>query len=315
MKFGHNKKPAQPPARRRPVRTDQRRVTPFGYYSGNAQRTTTEQLERSKTARNAPPERNYWQYVHFLKNRFGMVLAIVALLIFGINMLRLDSNAAIESMNTTDTAFVLHDAATYQAAASAYLNNSLFNGNKLTVNTSAVEKHMMQNFPELTSVHVAIPLVSHRPVVYIRAAEPSFILTTTSGQSFIVDDTGRALATTAQIHNLNALHLPVVQDESGLQLKRGDVVLPASASQFVREVFHQFAAKHIEIASMRLPAASSELDVYPKGSGYYVKFNLQNDSAVQQTGTYLAVIDHLRQEGKSPKHYIDVRIDGRAYYK
>jgi hypothetical protein len=174
---------------------------------------------------------------------------------------------------------------------------------------------MMEQFPELTSVRVALPIVSHRPVVYIRVAEPSFILVSNSGQSYVVDETGRALAATTQMHHLDQLHLPTVQDESGLPLKRGDVVLPAVASLFVREVTHQFAAKKLGIARMQLPAASSELDVYPKGRSYFIKFNLQNDSARQQAGTYFAVIEKLQHDGKMPKKYVDVRIDGRAYYR
>lgn len=320
MKFGLtkllSKKPAEPPARRRPARTDQPRVTPFGYYSGNVQRTSAEQLERSKTVRNAPPASHHFEMLlRLLKTRFGVVLAVLAVLVLGINMLRLSSDVAIESMNTPGTGYVLHNQQTYQTAAENLLNNSVLNKNKLTVNTSAVEEQLMQQFPELTNVSVAIPLVSHRPIVYIRVAEPSFILVTEAGQSFVVDETGRALAATTQIHNLDRLHLPVVQDESGLELKRGDAVLPGSASLFIREVVHQFAAKHIQISRMRLPPASSELDVYPNSAGYYVKYNLQNDTAAAQTGTYLAVIAKLKEQGKTPKQYIDVRIAGRAYYK
>ncbi|HET8709423.1 MAG TPA: hypothetical protein VFL85_04040 [Candidatus Saccharimonadales bacterium] len=319
MKFGFSKQAPREPAetpRRRPARSDQHRMTPFGYYSGNVQRTSAEQLERSKTARNAPPVRHRLEGLWgLLKTRFGVVLALLAVLVFGVNMLRLSPDVAVESMNAAGTGYALHDAQTYRSAAEDLLKKSVFNKNKLTVNTSAVEKGLMEQFPELTNVSVAIPLVSHRPVVYIRIAEPSFILVTEAGQSFVVDESGRALAVTTQIHNLDALRLPVIQDESGLNLNRGDIVLPASASQFVREVVHQFAAKHIDISRMRLPPASSELDVYPKGAGYYVKFNLQNDTAAQQTGTYLAVIQELHKQGKTPKKYIDVRIDGRAYYK
>lgn len=315
MKFRIKKQPVTPPGRRRPAGSQQPRIAPFGYYSGRPQRPAAEQLERSKTARNAPLKVSRWHSLSFLQQRFGLIIVAVAVAVFLLNMLRLSPDVTVESLNSSATSYLVHDQKTYQSAASAYLDSSLFNKNKITVNTTAVVRQLRHDFPELTSVSIAIPVVSHRPVVYIRTSEPTFVLLASSGQSFVIDDTGKALATTATVRNLQDLHLPVVRDESGLSVQRGDIVLSSGAAVFISEVAHQLAAKNIGIASMRLPGASNELDVYPANSHYFVKFNLQNDSAVQQTGTYLAVIQKLQGEGESPVSYIDVRIDGRAYYK
>ena len=75
------------------------------------------------------------------------------------------------------------------------------------------------------------------------------------------------------------------------------------------------AAKHITITSMTLPPAADELDVHLTGVNYYIKFNLANDDARQQVGTFLATQAQLKSQGITPGQYIDVRVDGRAYYQ
>jgi len=80
----------------------------------------------------------------------------------------------------------------------------------------------------------------------------------------------------------------------------------------------QLRAQNVSIKAMTLPAASSELDVYIGGTSYFVKFNLQdiNDSAANiQSGTFLALKKHLAEQNKTPSQYIDVRLEGRAYYR
>ena len=64
-----------------------------------------------------------------------------------------------------------------------------------------------------------------------------------------------------------------------------------------------------------MPAAENELDMYLTGQSYYVKFNLADSSPLQEVGTFLAVRQNLQQQGITPSQYIDVRVDGRAYYK
>jgi hypothetical protein len=66
---------------------------------------------------------------------------------------------------------------------------------------------------------------------------------------------------------------------------------------------------------MTLPPATSELDVRVAGQPYFIKFNLQSGDARQQAGTFLATQSHLQSQNIVPSTYIDVRVDGRSYYK
>ncbi len=66
---------------------------------------------------------------------------------------------------------------------------------------------------------------------------------------------------------------------------------------------------------MTLPVGTSELDVRLAGQPYSVKFNLESGTARQQAGTFLATESKLKSQNVTPAEYIDVRVDGRAYYK
>jgi hypothetical protein len=114
---------------------------------------------------------------------------------------------------------------------------------------------------------------------------------------------------------LNHPGLPVVVDQSGLSVKVNHPVLTADNVSFVQIVAAELAAKQYTISAMSLPATSSELDVQLAGQPYFVKFNLQTNDAREQAGTFLATINQLHSQNITPAKYVDVRVDGRAYYQ
>ncbi|GAC1502981.1 MAG: hypothetical protein NVS1B10_07930 [Candidatus Saccharimonadales bacterium] len=73
--------------------------------------------------------------------------------------------------------------------------------------------------------------------------------------------------------------------------------------------------KHFEVSSLSLPTSTSELDVSLTNQPYYIKFNLQTDNARGESGTFLAAIASLNKQSITPTKYIDVRLNGRAYYQ
>jgi hypothetical protein len=314
MKFGRKQEPVTPPGRRRPARNSGAPAA-FSYYSRRSETVTPKERRRSFQTPDVLSRKQLTNTARFASQRFGLVIVFLAVLVALGNTLRLSDHAKIDSLNEPAASYLLHDQQTYEAAASRYLAASTWNGNKLTINTDAVADKMRHDFPELTSVSIALPLVGHRPVVYIRAAAPRLILATKSGQSFVVDENGKALVAAARVPDLDALKLPVISDDSGLALSEGATVLSSSSVSFIGDIVAQLAASSVSFQRLTLPTAASELNVYPKDAPYFIKFNLQSGTAVQQSGTYLATIAKLREQGITPAQYVDVRVDGRAYYK
>jgi hypothetical protein len=177
-----------------------------------------------------------------------------------------------------------------------------------------VAAQLQHQFPELESVHVSLPVFGYQPVVHVQAAQPALIMSTTSGSSYILATSGRALVAPAQAPNVSGLGLPVVTDQSGLPIHAGSIALPGSTVSYITEVTGQLAAAHLTVASLTLPKATSELDVRLDGVAYSVKFNLMGQARVE-AGAFLATKAQLEQKHINPASYVDVRVDGRAYFK
>lgn len=250
----------------------------------------------------------------WLLKRFGLVVLLIALLISAVNVLSLSNNVRVMSLTDKSANSFLHDQAVYEAAASKLMAGSIWNKNKITVNTSGVSDGMLKQFPELSSVSVTLPLLSKRPIVYVQTAQPALILATRSG-AYIIDTSGKALLAADKLPAGSTLKLPTVTDQSSLDVQLNHQALTSGNVNFIQTVAAQLAARNVTVESMVLPVGTSELDVKIKDKPYIVKFNLESGTARQQAGTFLATQSKLQSQNIVPVQYIDVRLDGRAYYK
>lgn len=283
--------PAEQPLRRRPESTD------------NTGRMRPGQ---------APP-RNVAAAGVKIARRVGVLILAVAIIISVVNVLSVRPQVKVEPLTSSKSSSAfLRETSAYQAAANKLLSSSIWNRNKITINTGQISRQLVSQFPELSSASMTLPLLAHRPILYIQPAEAALVVAADNG-AFVVDQNGRALMPSA---NLPTAHnLPQVVDKSGLQISVGHQVLTGDDVTFIQTILVELNAKHVQVSSMVLPAESRELDAYIDGQSYFVKFNLANNDARQQAGTYLATTAELQREHVTPAHYIDVRVDGRAYYK
>ncbi len=286
---------------------------PFAYRSRRAEQEPNIGRQLSREAGGgAAPRPAGKNFVQFLLQRFGLIVLLVALIISVANVLSVSDNARIVSLGSSSS--FLQDSTVYQQAADRILAGSIWNRNKITINTDDISRQLLRQFPELSSASVTLPLVSKRPTVYVQAAQPALILSSKDG-SFVIDTSGKALLHAASLPAASQASLPLVTDQSGLDVALNRQVLPANDVSFMQTVAAELAARHIGIASMTLPGGTSELDVHLAGLPYIVKFNLENNDSRQQAGTFLATQSKLQSQHITPSQYIDVRVDGRAYYK
>jgi hypothetical protein len=289
----------------------------FSYYASRSQSevaTGREALQNKPAIRRIPTR---FQRLRAHAGWFMLGLAVIAVVIYE---LQLSTTPRVVALTPSSDAPFLQDSATYQREAQKLFEASAANRNKLTLNTTEITAMMRQKFPELEEVSILLPVLGSTPTMYVRPADPSLVLAATNG-TFVVDEYGRALAelkNNASATQLGKLGVPTVTDQSSLSAKLGQQVLPSDATKFIATVMGQLKAKGVSVQSMTLPAAAGELDVYISGQAYFVKFNLQEGGAEVadvQAGTFLAVKHQLEQQGKQPSQYIDVRLDGRAYWK
>lgn len=312
--FNKKQPPVAPQSRERtrPI-SSQRNTAVFSYHAnraaamqGRERISTANQQEQSKSKQNRLP-----RGIKRIKIRH--VLSAVAIFALFILSIGLQSTPKIVIVGEPSDRFILADQKVYQHAAQQLFAKSVTNNNKLTIDSTHVATSLEDQFSELRTVSVSLPFFGRQPIVYIQPAQVKMILATSSGQ-FVVDSSGRALTKLVPGTTLpKSRVVPVVQDQSGIPVKEGDLVLPSHSVSFVSEVTGQLQSKGIGIESWTLPAGASELDVRVAGTPYFVKFNLQG-SAREQAGAFLATKQHLEASGVTPSKYYDVRVAGRAYY-
>lgn len=237
------------------------------------------------------------------------VIVIIASLIYAIT---LSQNAKVEVVGNSSNTF-LQSPKVYQQAVDKILKSSYLNKSKLTIDTDTISSQIDAEFPELNGVTLVVPLSGHQPILEIRPAKSVVVLSNSQGK-FMINQNGAAMVKLDTPNKLQQFNLPVVTDDSGLNVKLGSQVLPVASMAFINTVITQFAAKNIPIQSMTLVAVPYELDVQVRGVPYVVKFNLMSD-ANYAVGTYFSTVQELATLKQTPAQYIDIRIPGRAYYK
>lgn len=300
-----------PPVRRQPTTTiaNERSQTNQSYRSRRLDYENNTGRQKPREQRRSPSG----NFIHFWLQRFGLLVLLIVLLASLISALSLSANARIIFLQSTGSSF-LHDQSTYQIAANKILATSIWNHNKVTINTSDISRQLIKQFPELSSVSVVLPLLAHRPVIYLTPSQPALIIIGANG-TFVLDTTGKALQPTDALASIANLKLPVLTDQSGVKLINNQRALSSSDVSFILTVIAQLAAKQVSISSLTLPVSSREIDAGISGQPYFVKLNLQNGDALRQAGTFLATKARLTNQNITPEHYIDVRVPGRAYYQ
>lgn len=285
------------------------RTNLYAYYSQRSTEPTAlgrQVFRGALSARSAQRAGRYWM------QRFGMLAALIAIVVATVSVMSLSTDPKVVPLDSSSGVF-LHPMKVYEQAAQQFFDGSLLNHNKLTVDTNGISSQMRRQFPELSVVNITLPLIGHRPIMYVAGASPELLLQTNDGRGYIVDSTGRVIGT-AGTNSAVSMHLLNVHADSST-VTAGQAAVSSKTVAFIETVQYQIEQKGLKSSTYVLPPGTNELDVYLDGQHYYVKFNLASDTALQQVGTFLAVKRSLEGRGVTPASYIDVRVDGRAYYK
>jgi len=234
-----------------------------------------------------------------------LAIALVCL----VKVLYLTTTPKVVVLGKTDiSAVYLQSNDVYVAAARKLLTSSITNRSKLTADLSGTAAAMQRKFPELQAVSVSLPLMGNRPIMYVQAAQPSLVLSTSHG-NYALNSSGVVLARLDVLPN----GVDTVVDQSAAVPKPGKQFLPGSTVSFMQTVAYQLDAAHLNIATFTLPAdAPYEAQVRLEAATYYIRCNLQED-ALEQSGAIVAALQKLG--GGTPGTYLDVRVPGRVYYK
>ncbi|MDQ5971916.1 MAG: hypothetical protein QG553_75 [Patescibacteria group bacterium] len=287
----------------------------FSYNTNQTIRASSQSREdndqsRPRPAKTSSKAGSFWEN-NWVRN-FPSLVALAAVTVSVLYCLGLTTNPKVVVSANSPQAIVLRDKVDYEVGAQKILSQSLLSRTKFTVNAGGFEKAFRAEFPEVDQVSLTLPLVSRRPIVTLSIAQPQLILTANS-QAYVLDKRGTVIMPAKELSSTVRATLPVVNDQSGLEVATGKTVLPTEDIQFITEVVAQLKAKQIGIESITLPKVAQQVDIKIAGQPYYVKFSV-NSQAREAVGTFLATKKKLEETKVTPSQYIDVRIPGRAYY-
>ena len=243
-----------------------------------------------------------------------VLLILLASLVLVFFVTRVSTAAQVTIVQPPGFNYMPHTLNQYQIASAHAIGSSLYSQNKLTLNSNNIANYLEKRYPEIEYVAVTVPLIGSTPTVHIQLVSPALVYST-SQNSYILDSNGNIIGPSSILSQKQIAQLPAVEYGVNESFSNGMQVVSNNNVLFVRIVKTALQSKNIQINKMVLVPEAEELDVYPKGQPYYIKFNLHQTDALQQVGTYLAAIATLKSKNQTPKQYIDVRVDGRAYYK
>ena len=247
-------------------------------------------------------------------SRWLITIVLLAVLILVLIATRVSTAAKLDIIQPTGFNYMPHSLIQYQKAAAAAIGSSIYNQDKLTLSSDDIALLLEKRFPEIGYAAVTVPFIGATPTVHIELVSPALIYST-STLNYVLDSNGNIIGTSNILNSSEISNLPVIQSSISGSFSDGSQVLTNSNVLFIRTVKAALDAKAIKLSKMQLVPQAEELDVYPLGQPYFVKFNLHETDALQQVGTYLAALATLKSKNQIPKQYIDVRVDGRAYYK
>ncbi len=308
VRFRRRKDTSAAPRRRQPTGVSSSRRPVFSYHSGRSAATEPEAgYTPPASAGGSSKHSRGWRRRSWVRN-LPSLIALGAVLASVLYCLGLAPNPKIISDD-----LALRTKEEYQQGAQQILKESLLNRTKLTINTKHFERVFRERFPEVADVGLTLPLISRRPVITVSTARPELILAT-QDQAYVLDKRGVAIMQAQDLPNETRQKLPVIQDQSNTPVELGKGILSTEDVEFITTVLEQLTAKGLSVQAITLPPRAHQVDIRINGQPYYVKFSVDSDGR-EAAGAFLAIKAKLERENSTPSEYIDVRVDGRAYYK
>ena len=241
------------------------------------------------------------------------MIATLAIMVSLVFLSTISPNPKLVLLGQSDGAGLLRDKQAYIDAAHKILSGTFVDKSKITVDTEGFNRSMKQQFPELSTVDMTLPLMGRRPIVEVVAARPVIRLVS-QGQTFLLDASGRALIKQSGDSNIPQMTLPAVTDATNVTVQIGKGALPRETVTFITTFVQQLTAQGLTPTELTLPIRASELQVKLKETKYYIKASVLTDPRVA-AGQYFAVKKKLEADGNVPSEYVDLRIEEKVFVK
>ncbi|MDQ5943448.1 MAG: cell division protein FtsQ [Patescibacteria group bacterium] len=225
-----------------------------------------------------------------------VLYAVLASSLFKINKIEIVGNQTIDSEDV-------------KSQVSAIITGSSISQNIIFVPSSDIEKQLKKDNYQVADVKISkIPFSTIK--VTITEQKPS-ILWKSGNNLSIITENGRGFI--GEPNDELKSNLPTVEDLSNLPVKEGDKVVSQEFVKFVNDMYTTLPQNGVEIVGAQIEETTTEITVITK-DGYRIRFDTTRPFS-EQLSDLNAVLDSLKQQGKKPTQYIDLRINAKVFYK
>ncbi len=239
-----------------------------------------------------PPGERLW-----VRPLIGLILvvALISWFWFGLklNTIKVSGNQFVSSERIS-------------TAVNDQLNRHWWWRNSLLLDPGSLSTNLLASQPGLQSAKVTRTW-PHGLSVKVSERRPS-LGWQTGGQSYLVDKDGSIIGPLQ-----SAAGLPVVTDSSNLPVKTGDKVVAPRFISFVQQIAAGLPKQGFKVTALRIPETSSELYV-STNRNLMIKFDTTREAS-DELLSLQQVMKQLSGAHKTPAEYIDLRVEGKAYYK
>ena len=180
------------------------------------------------------------------------------------------------------------------------------NENIFRFNITKTRAEIMKNNPAIEDLAIYRGIPNALKIVILE--RKPILVWQTQGRYWLIDDAG---VVDKEIGAGESTDLLRISDQKNLEVKIGDQIVSSSFISFAKNISDKFFEyTNIKISGFQVPETTFDLYVYTE-AGFYVKFDTTR-SADKQLSDLKNIIITYRD---SIHEYIDVRINGWAYYK
>ena len=270
-------------------------VNPY-YQASSAPRT---QARSPFVAKPPTPKPSNWR----ARVTNSVLLAVILVAVIWSLIVKLPPKVAVNSS-------IYHSQLVYKDFVNSQADK-ISNHTKLSFNQNGLVSAIKQQFPELSTVNLSLPIISQTPSLKLKVSKPTFFMTDSTG-TYVIDDQGVVVGKSLSLPSI--MGLINITDQSGFKLQPGKAAMSTTTITFINGLLLQCQSAKVPVASITLPNIGPELDLITKDQPYYVKFYSTGDLATQ-AGQFLATRHQLIQTHVTPSQYLDVRVSGKVYYK
>ena len=196
----------------------------------------------------------------------------------------------------------------YEKSVEEYLNINPSERILSNLNKNALLGSLQKDYPEVLSISDIKfnGLTSYKIYLDFRKPVASWLV---DGKEFFVDSEGVSF----NVNNFEKPSLNII-DDSGAIVSNGKNVASSSFFSFIGKLVSAANKQGLEVSKIRIPPLSlRQVEVSVKGVSYFARMSTA-DSAEGQIINFKKAIEYFRTHKISP-NYIDLRIEGKGYYK